>query len=92
MQRIVPAKTRAAELAVGPDGVLTATHPTMAAEDLAHHLEQAPGCFGSIGVGTPGATSGGGAHSGAFRIDEAALPRRGRVLPRAGHNSDKLCA
>lgn len=65
---------RAAELVLEPGGVISGTNPTMAAEDFAYYLERAPGCFASIGVGTPGAVNRGGAHSGAFLLDEAALP------------------
>jgi amidohydrolase len=65
---------RAAALVLGPDAVLTQARPVMAAEDFAYYLERVPGCFGSIGVGTPGTTARGGSHSGAFLLDDAALP------------------
>ncbi len=65
---------RAAELVIGPQAVVTTARPVMAAEDFAWYLQQVPGCFGSIGVGTPGTTNRGGSHSGAFLLDEAALP------------------
>jgi metal-dependent amidase/aminoacylase/carboxypeptidase family protein len=65
---------RAAELVIGPQAVVATARPVMAAEDFAWYLQQVPGCFGSIGVGTPGTTNRGGSHSGAFLLDEAALP------------------
>lgn len=65
---------RAAEMVLGPENVVRGTQPTMAAEDFARFLEKVPGCYGSIGVGTPGTTNRGSSHSGAFLLDEAALP------------------
>lgn len=67
------AARRAAELVLEP-GAVVATRPVMAAEDFAYYLERVPGSFGSIGVGTPGTTDRGGSHSGAFLLDEGALP------------------
>ena len=66
---------RAASRTFGEGQVVTA-EPVLGAEDFAYFLEQRPGCFASLGVGTPGTplderpTS----HSARFQLDEAALP------------------
>ncbi len=65
---------RAAEAVLELGAVFTQSRPIMPAEDFAYYLQQVPGCFGSIGVGTPGTTQRGAGHSGAFLLDDAALP------------------
>ena len=67
---------RAAELVLEPGAVVTGARPVIAAVDFAYYLERVPGSFGSIGVGTPGTPTDrrGGSHSGAFTLDEGALP------------------
>lgn len=65
---------KAAELVLEPGAVVTNAPPVMAGEDFAHYLALAPGCFGSLGVGTPGSSNRGISHSGSFFLDEGALP------------------
>ncbi len=65
---------RAAALALGPENVVMGLPPVMAGEDFAYYLERVPGCFATLGVGTPGSTARGPSHSGTFLLDEAALP------------------
>lgn len=64
---------RAAAIALGPENVVMGLPPVMAGEDFAYYLEQVPGCFATLGVGTPGGARG-PSHSGTFLLDEGALP------------------
>ncbi|MFN8557735.1 MAG: amidohydrolase [Dehalococcoidia bacterium] len=72
--RMTDVARRAAELVLEPSAALTALRPSMPAEDFSYYLQRVPGSFASLGVGTPGSTNRGGSHSGAFLLDEAALP------------------
>ncbi len=65
---------RAAALALGPENVVMGLPPIMAGEDFAYYLERVPGCFATLGAGTPGNSARGPSHSGAFMLDEGALP------------------
>lgn len=65
---------RAAALVLEPAAVQTSSRPTMAAEDFARYLERVPGCYASLGVGTPGSVDRPPSHSGAFLLDESGLP------------------
>jgi amidohydrolase len=65
---------RAAEIALGPENVVMGLPPVMAGEDFAYYLERVPGCFATLGAGTPGASARGPSHSGTFVLDEGALP------------------
>lgn len=67
---------RAAEVVLEPGAIIANSRPVMAGEDFAHYLHRVPGSFASLGVGTPGTPPAerGPAHSGAFRLDDAALP------------------
>jgi amidohydrolase len=64
---------RAATRVVGEENVLS-NGPGMAAEDFAYFLQEAPGAFGSVGVGTPGTSERPSSHSPRFMLDEAGLP------------------
>jgi amidohydrolase len=64
---------RAAEIALEPEAVQTTNRPTMAAEDFARFLEHVPGCYASLGVGTPGSPHRPASHSGEFLLDESGL-------------------
>ena len=64
---------RAAEMALEPEAVQTTNRPTMAAEDFARFLERVPGCYASLGVGTPGSLHRPSSHSGEFVLDETGL-------------------
>ncbi|MGH2603756.1 MAG: M20 metallopeptidase family protein [Dehalococcoidia bacterium] len=65
---------RAAEAVLERDAVRDAGPPIMAAEDFARFLEHIPGCYASLGVGTPGSDQRPPSHSGAFLLDESGLP------------------
>ena len=71
--RMTELARRAAGRVVGAENVLSGG-PGMAAEDFAYCLQQAPGAFGSVGVGTPGAGERPSSHSPRFMLDEAGLP------------------
>jgi len=64
---------RAAERAVGAGNVVT-SEPAMAAEDFAYYLQEAPGAFVSVGVGTQTKGERPSSHSPRFRLDEDGLP------------------
>jgi amidohydrolase len=64
---------RAAERVLGPGHVVRA-EPAMAAEDFAYYLQQVPGAFCSVGVGTPGRGERPSSHSPRFVLDEDGLP------------------
>jgi len=65
---------RAAEAVLEREAVRDAGPPIMPAEDFARFLERVPGCYVSLGVGTPGSDQRAPAHSGAFLLDESGLP------------------
>lgn len=65
---------RAAEWFLPAGAVRRGEPPVMAGEDFAHYLHKVPGAFATLGVGTPGTTERGQPHSGAFLLDDAALP------------------
>jgi len=65
---------RAAAVVLEPEAVQTTSRPVMAAEDFARFLERVPGCYASLGVGTPGSMERPSSHSGAFLLDESGLP------------------
>jgi amidohydrolase len=73
-----PAMTAVAQAAAArvlePSALQRAGLPIMAGEDFARYLEHVPGCFASLGVGTLGTTDRPSSHSGAFYLDESALP------------------
>ena len=72
-----PAMTDLAQQAAAvldPAKVHRTERATMAGEDFARYLERVPGCFASLGVGTPGSAERPSGHSGAFVLDESALP------------------
>jgi amidohydrolase len=83
---------KAAELVLEPGAVATGLPPVMAGEDFAHYLHHVPGSFASIGVGTPGTTERGGSHSGAFMLDEGALPIGVAYYLSLVTNFERLCA
>jgi metal-dependent amidase/aminoacylase/carboxypeptidase family protein len=64
---------RAAARLVGEENVI-APEPIMPAEDFSYFLQQVPGAFASLGVGTPGLADRSPGHSPGFFLDEAALP------------------
>jgi amidohydrolase len=64
---------RAAERVVAA-GRVVSSEPAMAAEDFAYFLQEAPGAFISVGVGTPGIAERPSSHSPRFRLDEDGLP------------------
>jgi amidohydrolase len=72
--RMTDIARRAATLVLEPAAVQTSSRPTMAAEDFARFLEVVPGCYASLGVGTPGSVDRPPSHSGAFLLDESGLP------------------
>lgn len=55
----------------GKDAVITLPTPTMAAEDFAYYLEEAPGTFINLGVGRPGEKA--AIHTATFYPEEDAL-------------------
>jgi len=65
---------RAAVLALGAGSVAVTSERSMGGEDFAHYLQKVPGCFAMLGAGTPGSKARISSHSGAFVLDEAALP------------------
>lgn len=63
----------AANLIVGPEGVVKQRHPSLGGEDFAFFLQKVPGCLVRFGAGYPELPST-PAHSPYFDFDEGVLP------------------
>jgi amidohydrolase len=64
-----------AQAVLGDDGLVSVPEPWMASEDFARYLQQRPGCYGLLGVGSEAKGTTSPNHATDFDVDEDALHR-----------------